>query len=309
MQFPTSFYKMQGPTPSWSTAFSRRPISYGGTRPPILCWKLERACFCHFDFHMCFPPQRRAILMPHPTRWLRTRRFSEPTLRPSGITKHWSFATFLPFRALWSSFFLLSLLWLFPSLIFLHLSISWKVDFKTSLDDAVRIQHDSSYPTLWLEALGGARKQRLRGYTSEMGSNAQREGCRETTPQRSSKNPPTPHRFGGEGVLIGGQNSNTKCSMTFVNIAVAISALAGGGQKRFRTETRIRWCFRHFSRIFGCLSARGYWNGILGHFGSFPAMEKRPKMKKNIVHSKILQGFWMPEHWKHCKNKCFGLTL
>ena len=124
------------------------------------------------------------------------------------------------------------------------------------------------------------------------------------------KNPP-PHRFGGEGVLIGGQNSNTKCSMTFVNIAVAISALAGGrgGQKRFRTETRIRWCFRHFSRIFGCLSARGYWNGILGHFGSFPAMEKRPKMKKNIVHSKNLQGFWMPEHWKHCKNKCFGLTL
>ena len=67
--------------------------------------------------------------------------------------------------------------------------------------------------------------------------------------------------------------------------------------------------FRHFSRIFGCLSARGYWNGILGHFGSFPAMEKRPKMKKHIVHSKILQGFWMPEHWKHCKNKCFGLTL
>ena len=118
-----------------------------------------------------------------------------------------------------------------------------------------------------------------------------------------------PHRFGSEGVLIGGQNSNTKCSMTFVNIAVAISALAGGAQKRFRTETRIRWCFRHFSRIFGCLSARGYWNGILGHFGSFPAMEKRPKMKKNIVHSKILQGFWMPEHWKHCKNKCFGLTL
>ena len=81
-------------------------------------------------------------------------------------------------------------------------------------------------------------------------------------PQNQWKNKKTkkirPHRFGGEGVLIGGQNSNTKCSMTFVNIAVAISALAGGGQKRFRTEPRIRWCFRHFSRIFGCLSARGY---------------------------------------------------
>ena len=101
-----------------------------------------------------------------------------------------------------------------------------------------------------------------------------------------------PHRFGGEGVLIGGQNSNTKCSMTFVNIAVAISALAGGGgQKRFRTETRIRWCFRHFSRIFGCLSARGYWNGILGHFGSFPAMEKWPKMKKQLYIARFCRVF------------------
>ena len=101
-----------------------------------------------------------------------------------------------------------------------------------------------------------------------------------------------PHRFGGEGVLIGGQNSNTKCSMTFVNIAVAISALAGGGgQKRFRTETRIRWCFRHFSRIFGCLSARGYRNGILGHFGSFPAMEKRPKMKKTLYIARFCRVF------------------
>ena len=100
-----------------------------------------------------------------------------------------------------------------------------------------------------------------------------------------------PHRFGGEGVLIGGQNSNTKCSMTFVNIAVAISALAGGAQKRFRTETRIRWCFRHFSRIFGCLSARGYWNGILGHFGSFPAMEKRPKMKKTLYIARFCRVF------------------
>ena len=32
-------------------------------------------------------------------------------------------------------------------------------------------------------------------------------------------------------MLIGGQNSNTKCSITFVNIAVAISALAGGALK------------------------------------------------------------------------------
>ena len=94
-------------------------------------------------------------------------------------------------------------------------------------------------------------------------------------------NPPTP--LWRWRCAYWGANSYTKCSITVVNIAVAISALAGGGQKRFRTETRIRWCFRHFSRIFGCLSARGYWNGILGHFGSFPAMEKRPKIKKHCT--------------------------
>ena len=38
--------------------------------------------------------------------------------------------------------------------------------------------------------------------------------------------------------LLGG-NSNTKCSITFVNIAVAISASAGGREKRFGTETAI----------------------------------------------------------------------
>ena len=44
--------------------------------------------------------------------WLRTRRFSEPTFRPSGATNHWKntvFATSLPFRASASSFFLLFL--------------------------------------------------------------------------------------------------------------------------------------------------------------------------------------------------------
>ena len=70
-----------------------------------------------------------------------------------------------------------------------------------------------------------------------------------------------------------------------------LSITRGGPQKRFRTETRIRWCFRHFSRIFGCLSARGYWNGILGHFGSLPAMEKRPKMKKTLYIAKICRVF------------------
>ena len=53
----------------------------------------------------------------HLARWLRTRRFSEPTFRPSGaskiIGKTQCFATFLPFRSPASSFF-----WLF---LFYHL--------------------------------------------------------------------------------------------------------------------------------------------------------------------------------------------
>ena len=96
-------------------------------------------CFVHFDFDMCFAPQRRALrhlncqkwsapgvfwtckcasrhngvqfLISHLASWLRTRHFSEPTFRPSGASNHWKtqcFATFLPFRASASAFF-----WLF----------------------------------------------------------------------------------------------------------------------------------------------------------------------------------------------------
>ena len=45
-------------------------------------------CFDTFYFKTCFVPQRRAIFMSHLPRWRRTRRFSEPTLRPSGATKY-----------------------------------------------------------------------------------------------------------------------------------------------------------------------------------------------------------------------------
>ena len=69
------------------------------------------------------------------TRWLRTRRFSKPTFRPSEATKLWKntvfrdFSTFsrtlilflLTLSRVWSSFFFSSLLWLFPPLLF-HLS-------------------------------------------------------------------------------------------------------------------------------------------------------------------------------------------
>ena len=91
----------------------------------------DLVCFVHFDFEMCFAPQRRALFstslsfftckcasrhngvhffISHLARWLRTR-FSEPTFRPSGATNHWKNTVFRDFPTcsrIWASFF-----WLF----------------------------------------------------------------------------------------------------------------------------------------------------------------------------------------------------
>ena len=77
-------------------------------------------CFVRFDFKMCFAPQRRAIfhlssgqLAPHPPpagsapAALASLLFDPP--EPQIIGKTQCFATFLPFRASASSFFLLFL--------------------------------------------------------------------------------------------------------------------------------------------------------------------------------------------------------
>ena len=111
-------------------------------------------CFAHFDFKMCFAPQRRALFstsqlpkvvrtwcalciftskcasrhngvqffISHLASWLRTRRFSEPTFRPSGAPNHWKNTVFCDFPTLSRIciFFLLTLsLLLFFLLIFL----------------------------------------------------------------------------------------------------------------------------------------------------------------------------------------------
>ena len=74
-------------------------------------------CFVHFDFEICFAPQRRAIFH------LSFAQFSKPTFRPSGAK---CCATFLRFRALASSFFWLFLLSDLPSssLLFSSLTLS-----------------------------------------------------------------------------------------------------------------------------------------------------------------------------------------
>ena len=110
-------------------------------------------CFVHFDFEMCFAPttcnfstsqlpkvvrQWRALyiltskcasphngvqlFISHLASWLRTRRFSEPTFRPSGATNHWKSTVFRDFPTFSRIciFFLLTLsLLLFSLLIFL----------------------------------------------------------------------------------------------------------------------------------------------------------------------------------------------
>ena len=99
-------------------------------------------CFVHFDLEMCFAPQRRALFrhlnfqkwsgwcvlyiltwkcasrhngmqffISHLASWLRTRRFREPTFRPSGASNHWKntvFRDFPPFSRT-CIFFLLTL--------------------------------------------------------------------------------------------------------------------------------------------------------------------------------------------------------
>ena len=89
-------------------------------------------CFAHFDFEMCFAPQGVQFFISHLASWLRTRRFSEPTFRPSGATNHWKntvFRDFPTFSRTWifflltlslsSSLLFSSLLWLFPPLLFI----------------------------------------------------------------------------------------------------------------------------------------------------------------------------------------------
>ena len=75
-------------------------------------------CFAHFDLQMCFAPQRRAIFH------LSSGQLAPPSLlfdppEPQIIGKTQCFATFLPFHASASSFFLPFFLLIFSLLIFL----------------------------------------------------------------------------------------------------------------------------------------------------------------------------------------------
>ena len=78
-------------------------------------------CFVHFHFEICFAPQRRASFHLSSASWLRNRRFSEPTFRPSGASNHWKNTVFRDFPTFSRIciFFLLTLSLLISLLIFL----------------------------------------------------------------------------------------------------------------------------------------------------------------------------------------------
>ena len=114
-------------------------------------------CFAHFHLEMCFAPQRRALFrhlnfqkcfetqvfctfilgnvlrattacnffISHLASWLRTRRFSEPTFRPSGATNHWKNTVFrdLPTFSRICIFFLLTLSLVLFSLLICRFSL------------------------------------------------------------------------------------------------------------------------------------------------------------------------------------------
>ena len=87
-------------------------------------------CFVHFHLEICFAPQRRLVrswgvlyiltckcasrhngvqfFISHLASWIRTRRFSEPTFRPSGAPNHWKNTVFRDFSYLFAHLHLLS---------------------------------------------------------------------------------------------------------------------------------------------------------------------------------------------------------
>ena len=71
---------------------------------------LRPSTFYHFDFKMCFSPQRRAIFDFSSDHMTRTRRFNEPTFRLTRHTNHWKNTAFRDFSNIWRGwiFFLLT---------------------------------------------------------------------------------------------------------------------------------------------------------------------------------------------------------
>ena len=88
------------------------------------------------------------------------------------------------------------------------------------------------------------------------------------------------------------QTATLKAQVTFVNVAVAISALAGEGAKNgfAPSPDSVGVSGTSFGR------SRRYGDGILARFGRFPATEKTDKKKRNTANSHVFKECGMLEH-------------
>ena len=97
----------------------------------------------------------------------------------------------------------------------------------------------------------GKTQEKTREKTREKNTRKKHEKKTRTYRARENpgKNPPTPLWRWRRAYW--GANSHTKCSITFVNIAVAISALAGGGKNGFAPRPGIGGVCEIFRRFLG----------------------------------------------------------
>ena len=89
-------------------------------------------CFSNFGLEICFAPQWRAIF-DLSCQCLRTLRFSEPTFRPSGATKHWKNTVCRDCSTFFGPFDLLSADSLFSDSLSLSLFLSLSLSLSLSL--------------------------------------------------------------------------------------------------------------------------------------------------------------------------------
>ena len=120
--------------------------------------------------------------------------------------------------------------------------------------------------------------------------------------------------------LLGCNSATLNAQVTFVFLAVAISALAGGGAlKIFAPKPNLCWCFRNCSDDFLALDLKrvlrwnfgSFWGGSGNRktdVGGF-RQRKNGQQWKKTANTDVFKGFGMLEYWTHCKNQCFGPTL
>ena len=90
--------------------------------------------------------------------------------------------------------------------------------------------------------------------------------------------------------LLGG-NSNTKCSMTFVNIAVAISALAGGGKNGFAPRPEYGGVFDIFRGFLGVWAQEGIEMEFWVILVAFRQWKNGQKWKKTLYIARFCRVF------------------